>query len=330
MHKRADKIVQEIPAACADEAKAVEFLEKQRWGDSPACPHCGGVHVYQMKGRNGERNTRYLWRCHDCKQQYTVRIGTVFEESRIALRHWCYAFWAACASKKGVSALQISRMTGVSCKSTLFMMHRIRFAMTDDHSKPEPMTGTVEIDETYVGGKPRYKGQHNLKKCGRGTDKTPVVAMVQRNGNVRAQVMPKVNSHNLGEAIRENVHQSARIITDESYLYRGIGKTFEGGHDSINHSAKQYANGDITTNTVEGFFSILKRGVIGTFHNVSKEHLHRYVGEFEYRYNTRKMSDGERTKLAIQKSEGKRLQYSQPLRGRNEGHPAPHPLYLHK
>jgi len=169
MIKKDDTIVQEIPAACADELTAVEFLEKQRWGNSPACPHCGSIRVYQMKGRDGERNKRYLWRCRECEQQYTVRIGTVFEDSRIAMRHWCYAFWAACASKKGVSALQISCMTGLSYKSALFMMHRIRYAMTDDHSKPEPMTGIVEIDETYVGGKPRYKGPHNRKKCGRAT-----------------------------------------------------------------------------------------------------------------------------------------------------------------
>ena len=313
MNKKTDDIVKQIPKACADEALAVEFLEKQRWGDSPACPHCGGIHVYQMKGRDGERNKRFLWRCRDCTQQYTVRIGTVFEESRIALRHWCYAFWAACASKKGVSALQISRMTGVSYKSALFMMHRVRYAMTDDHSTPIPMKGTVEIDETYVGGKPRYKGKHNLKKCGRGTDKTPVVAIVQRGGNVRAQVVPKVNGRNLRAVIRENVDPSARVMTDESRLYNGLDKEYA-RHDSINHSAKQYADGDITTNTVEGFFSILKRGVIGTFHSVSKEHLHRYVGEFEYKYNTRKLTDGERLCLAIQKAEGKRLVYKEPIR----------------
>lgn len=313
MVKKVDTIIQEIPSACADEAKAVEFLEKQRWGDSPACPHCGGEDVYQMKGRDGERNKRYLWRCRDCDQQYTVRISTVFEDSRIPLRHWCFAFWAACASKKGVSALQIQRQTGLSYKSALFMMHRVRYAMTDDHSTPEPMTGTIEIDETYVGGKPRYKGPHNRKFTGRATKKIPVVAMVQRNGDVRAQVMPTVNSKNLGKAIRENVHQSARIITDESRLYTGIGKPFDGGHDTINHSAKQYAVGDITTNTIEGFFSILKRGVIGTFHSISKEHLHRYVGEFEYKYNTRKMNDGERVVLAIRKAEGKRLHYKEPV-----------------
>src|SRR5581483_6196245 len=150
--------IEDIPLACCDEAAAVEFLEKQRWGDTPACMKCGSVDVYKMTDiKTGKRNSRYLWRCHDCKEQYTVRIGTVFEDSRIELRHWCYAFWRAATSKKGVSALEIHRQTGLSYKSSLFMMHRIRFAMAD--SAPEPLSGPVEVDETYVGGKPRYKGQ---------------------------------------------------------------------------------------------------------------------------------------------------------------------------
>src|SRR6266513_1416383 len=149
------QVVAELPRACSDELAAVEFLERQRWGDSPACPRCGATDVYQMKGRDGERNTRFLWACRDCGDQYTVRIGTVFEDSRIPLRHWCYAFWAACASKKGVSALQIKRQTGVSYKSALFMMHRIRWAMAE--APTGPLGGIVEADETYVGGKPRAK-----------------------------------------------------------------------------------------------------------------------------------------------------------------------------
>lgn len=312
MKKEKDTIVQNIPRACADEGAAVKFLEAQRWGDSPACPHCGSDHVYQMKGQDGGRNKRFLWRCKDCEKQYTVRIGTVFEDSRIPLRHWCYAFWAACASKKGVSALQISRMTGVSYKSALFMMHRIRFAMADDPATPEPLTGTVEVDETYVGGKPKTKmrGKRRLSPV---ANKTPVVAMVQRNGEVRAMVMPTVNAKNLKSALYAHVDPSARIMTDEAMYYKNVGKSFEGGHFTVNHSAGDYSHGDVTTNTVEGFFSILKRGVNGTFHSVSKKHLHRYVSEFAYRYNTRKMNDGDRTVRLIQQTEGKRLMYREPV-----------------
>lgn len=151
------QIVKELPAACGDEAAAVEFIERRRWSDTPCCPHCGSIGVYQMCRREtGERNKRYLWRCRDCNKQYTVRIGTVFEDSRIPLRHWCYAFWAACDSKKGVSATQIRRQTGLSYKSALFMMHRIRWAMAADHRPAPKLSGTVEADEAIVGGKPRY------------------------------------------------------------------------------------------------------------------------------------------------------------------------------
>lgn len=223
MSKEKDQIVKNIPKACADENAAVRFLEAQRWGDSPTCPHCGSEHVYQMKGSNGERNKRFLWVCKACTKQYTVRIGTVFEDSRIPLRHWCYAFWAACASKKGVSALQISRMTGVSYKSALFMMHRIRYAMTDDPATPAPLTGIVEVDETYVGGKPKTKieGKRRLSPV---ANKTPVVAMVQRNGEVRAMVMPTVNAKNLGKAIAENVCTSARLMTAKRPATRLLGR----------------------------------------------------------------------------------------------------------
>lgn len=219
MNKKTDQIVKNIPKACADEGVAVRFLEAQRWDDSPICPHCGSEHVYQMKDRNGERSKRYLWNCRACVKQYTVRIGTVFEDSRIPLRHWCYAFWAACASKKGVSALQISRMTGVSCKSALFMMHRVRYAMTDDPATPAPLTGIVEVDETYVGGKPKTKirGKRRLSPF---TNKTPVVAMVQRNGEDRAMVTPTVNAKNLSKAISQNVHKEARVMTDEAAYYK--------------------------------------------------------------------------------------------------------------
>lgn len=305
------EVVAQLPLACSDETAAVEFFEKQRWGDAVGCLHCGSVAVYKMlDAKTGLRNKRFLWRCRDCERQFTVRIGTVYEESRIPLRHWCFAFWSACASKKGVSAMQVQRETGLSYKSSLFLMHRIRHAMADDHSKPPKMTGTVEVDETYVGGKPRYKGPHN--KRGAGTKKTPVVALVQRNGDVRAWPIERITVATLQSAVRQHVAKEARIMTDESFAYEGLGDHFEGGHHRVKHCIKEYARGDVTTNTVEGFFSLLKRGMYGTFHSVSKRHLHRYVSEFEFRYNARKMEDGERTVLAIKKADGKRLRYREP------------------
>lgn len=303
-----DEILKEIPLACADELTAVEFMEKQRWGDSPACPRCGDCEIRKMEDRKGNRNKRFLWRCYGCKKQFTVRIGTVLEDSSIPLRIWCYAFWKACSSKKGVSALQIKRETGLSYKSALFLMHRIRFAMSPELG--EPLKGDVECDETYVGGKPRYKGQ---SKRGRGTKKTPVFAMVERNGRVSTRVITDVTSKTLQGAIRECVDPSSRILTDENPSYNGIGYHFDRGHATVNHGRKEYVRGEIHSNTIESFFAILKRGVTGTFHSVSKKHLHRYLSEFEFRYNTRKLQDGERLTRAIKAADGKRLRYAEPI-----------------
>lgn len=231
-------IVAALPKACSDELAAVEFLEAQRWNGSPFCPRCEATDVFKLTGRDGKRNKRFLWVCRDCGDQFTVRIGTVFEDSRIPLRHWCYAFWAACASKKGVSALQIKRMTGLSYKSALFLMHRIRYAMTPNGT--EPLGGIVEVDETYVGGKPRPPSRQQVVAMtyeqrkpyfaqreqyrGRGTRKVPVVALVERGGRVRTRVVTDVTAESLRSAIRENVHPSAAIHTDELSSYRGIGK----------------------------------------------------------------------------------------------------------
>ena len=302
-------ILKAIPAACADEGKAAELIEQLRWGADPACPRCGDTKVAQMKDKDGNRNARYLWRCHGCKRQFTVRIGTVFEDSPIPLRIWCHAFWRACSSKKGVSALQVHRETGVSYKSALFLMHRIRLAMAVNPDTPPKLSGTVEADETYVGGKPRYKGKQtgpHQAKFGRGTDKVPVFAVVERGGEVRATPITKVNKANLAGNLRRFVDLRARLITDEEMSYRQVGPEFA-SHETVKHSAREYVRGDVYTNTIEGFFSLLKRGVYGTFHSVSRKHLHRYVDEFVFRYNTRFLDDGERTLAAIQASEGKRL-----------------------
>lgn len=304
-----DPIIKDLPMACANELAAVEFMEKQRWADCPACPECGSMSVYQMQdSKTGERQKNYRWRCRDCKKQYTVRTGTVFEDSRIELRHWCFAFWRASTSKKGVSALEIHRQTGISYKSSLFMLHRIRYAMSD--SVQGPLNGDVEVDETYVGGKPRYKGQ---SKRGRGTSKQAVVALVERGGRVKTKPVADVTAKTLKTAIRECVHADARIITDENPSYRGIGSEFNGGHEAVCHSIKEYVRGDIHSNTVEGFFSSVKRGLNGIYHSVSKKHLHRYMAEFEFRYNNRELADGERTTAAIKASEGKRLLYKEPI-----------------
>lgn len=300
-------LVKAIPLACSDERAAVEFMERQRWGDTVACPRCGDCAVVQMKDKAGNRNTRFLWRCYGCKKQFTVRVGTVMEDSPIALRHWCLAFYRACASKKGVSALQIKRETGLSYKSALFLMHRIRYAMA--LQAPEMLDGIVEIDETLVGGKRKAarKNGRILRKRSM-ENKTQVLAMVERNGRVRTAIIPDRTAPTLAPVVTSMVKPSARIMTDEWIGYHGV-KAAYASHETVNHSAQEYARGDVCTNTVEGFFALLKRGMYGTFHSVTKRHLHRYVSEFEFRYNNRKLDDGARTVAAIQAADGKRLTY---------------------
>jgi transposase-like protein len=299
-------VIEAMPLACCNERAAVELLEHLRWGRTPGCVHCGSVNVYKMMdGKTSERNKRFLWRCHDCHKQYTVRIGTVYEETRIPLRHWCYAFWRASTSKKGVAALEIMRQCQTSYKSALFLMNRIRFAMAPDSDSPK-LTGTVECDETYVGGRPRFKG---ISKRGRGTEKTPVFAAVERQGRIRRRVVTNVNGKTLKAAIREVVNPQARLITDDYTAYIGIGSEYTGGHESVCSSTREYVRGDVHTNTAESSFAILKRGIMGIYHNVSKEYLHRYLWQFDFLWNLRKMNDGERTVAAIRAAEGKRLMY---------------------
>ncbi len=307
-----DPVIRALPEACADEEAAVEFVERMRWGGHPACPHCGDTDVYQMMNTNNTaRQANYRWRCRGCKAQFTVRIGTVFEDSRIELRHWCFAFWRASTSKKGVSALEIHRQTGVSYKSALFMLHRIRYAMSE--SAPAMLgqdCGDVEVDETYVGGKPRYRG---TSKRGRGTKKQCVLALVERNGSVKTKPIANVSAKTLQTAIRQNVDGSARIVTDENSAYTGIGKHYARGHQTVCHSAHEYVRGDVYSNTVESFFATVKRGINGIYHSVSKEHLSLYLSEYEFGHNNRNLEDGERTAAAIRKAQGKRLLYKQPV-----------------
>jgi transposase-like protein len=303
------EVIAEIPLACSDETAAVELFESMRWGNTPCCVKCGSVDVYAMKdAKTGERSKRYLWRCRDCKEQYTVRIGTVYEESRLPLRHWAYAFWRAATSKKGVSALEIKRHCQISYKSALFLMNRIRFAMAPDLPTAPPLTGIVECDETYVGGKPRNKFIDN-RLLENMRPKSIVFGAVERDGAIRRKVIADVTGKTLKEEIKRVVDPRARIMTDEFVSYKGIGPSFEGGHDHIRHRMGQYAKGDVTTNTIESSFALIKRGIIGTYHNVSHEYLHRYLWQFDFLWNGRRLNDGERTVAAIQAAEGKRLMY---------------------
>ncbi|SRR5579871_105927 len=300
------ELIEQIPLACCDELIAVELLEQQRWGSNPTCVHCGSAEVYKMTdAATGERSKRYLWRCRECKKQYTVRIGTVYEESRLDLRHWCYAFWRAATSKKGVAALEIMRHCQISYKSALFLMNRIRFAMSPDAEQPK-MTGTVECDETYIGGKRPGIGR------GRRDNKQAVVALVQRGGKVHSFPVDRVTIDNIVPVLKAHVEQHAHLNTDDSPIYKNIAPWFP-YHRTVNHTEHEYVRREstrtVTTNTVEGYFGLVKRGINGIYHNVSHEYLHRYLWQFGFLYNNREMNDGERTALAIKSAEGKRMTY---------------------
>jgi len=309
-------ILSALRDACRDEALAVAFIEQHRWSGTPACPRCGDLSVYQMRSEKGGRNKDFRWRCRACKRMFTVRTGTTLEETRLPLRVWCFALWSACSNKKGVSALQISREMEISYKSALYLMHRIRAGMAPSGPRPK-LKGTIEADETYVGGKPRIQQKHAGPRVReKWSDKVPVLGVVARGGDIRYTVVKtNVTAKDMVKALVDNTEQSSRLITDESGAYKKIGEAYEGGHETVCHRLREYVRGDVHSNTIEGAFSLLKRGMIGTFHAVSKKHLHRYVSEFEFRYNARKVDDGERIARAVKATEGKRLTYAQQLAG---------------
>lgn len=296
-------IIDALAKASADETAARTFLEQWRWGDKPVCPHCGHGDTYRMGGEIAKQ--RGLHRCHGCKRQFTVRVGTIFEDSALPLAKWCRAIWEATKAKNGVSALELARTLQITHKSALFMLNRLRWAMAQGPDTP-PLKGDVECDETYIGGRPRAG---EVSKRGRGTKKQPVAACVQRGGCVRTRVIPRVNAENVHAMVRDSVCESARLHTDKEGSYRGLGFVFRGGHHTVDHGAGEYVRGDVTTNTVEGFFSRVKRSLHGTYHAVSKEHLHRYMSQFEFAHNTRKLTDGDRAALLLKRAEGKRLTY---------------------
>lgn len=288
-----------------NEDKAREHLESIRWPKGAACPHCGECE--KVSALEGKSHRPGLYKCYSCAGHFTVTVGTVFERSKIALHKWVLAAHLIASSKKGFSAHQLHRTLEVSYKTAWFMMHRLRKAMEITNTGPLGSGGgTVEADETYWGntGKQR-KGargyQHKMK----------VLALVERDGKARGFVVTSVNGKTLKPILQMHIDQSATVNTDEHGAYTGIGKHFA-KHEVVNHKAGEYSRGDATTNTVEGYFSILKRGLVGTFHHVGEQHLHRYIAEFDFRYNTRAAlgyTDSERAALLLKNADQKRLTY---------------------
>jgi transposase-like protein len=307
-----------IELARLSEDDARLYLERIVWPNGPTCPHCKTQHVTRLQG---ESHRKGLFQCNNCgcRQQFTVTVGTVMERTRITLVNWIMAFHLLCSSKKGFSALQLQRELKLgSYKTAWFLMHRIRFAMEQGQMR-EPLSGTVEVDEAYIGGKPR-PGTGIKSKRGRGTEKAPIVVLVERNGQARSKPVDRVDAATLKGEIRVAVHHSSTIMTDEWPSYRGIGKEFAGGHKEILHANKQYSYFDkasglhINTNTAESYFALVKRGHYGVYHSMSKQHLHRYCTEYEFRWNHRKVSDHARMDSAISGIGGKRLVYERPVK----------------
>lgn len=306
-----DNIAQLAPYI-ADEDKAREMFENIRWPEGPYCPHCGSVErVYKLTPKAGSKTRKGLYKCGECRKQFTVTVGTVFEGSRIPLGKWLYAIYLMCSSKKGVSAKQLQRELGVSYKASWFMCHRVRLAMAKEPlaSKLGQDGGIVEIDETFVGGKKKNNLHRNRTKAA--GKKIAVMTLIDRDGEARTFKVPNTRKGTLQAIAIPNIDSTAHIITDEHQGYTGIEKHF-GSHHTVNHSETFVRGLIFHTNFAESYHSLLKRSIIGTHHHVSEKHLSRYLREREFHWNRRDATNGERTVDAIRGAAGKRLMYQRP------------------
>ncbi len=316
----ADLTLASMAGMFSSENQAREFLEKLRWPNGPVCPHCGCCDIYTLKAKQGSKHPvpPGVYKCAACREKFTVRIGTVLEDSKLPIAKWLMAIHLMTSSKKGISSHQIARECGITQRSAWFLNHRIRKAMTEE-PLVSMLQGTVEADETYVGGKPR-KGTGKRAKPGRpdkdNERKTCVAVLVERDGSARVRPIEQVTIDNLRVFIEGNVSKDAKLHTDELPAYKPIAKDFA-GHETVCHSKGEYSrrgiDGLVHCNTGESFFALLKRGHFGIFHKLSKKHLHRYCNEFGFRWNHRKVSDGERMVAAVKGIEGKRLMYKTPV-----------------
>ena len=294
-----------------DENAARAHFEKLRWPDGPVCPHCGSVdNAAELKGKSTRPG---VYKCRDCRKPFTATIGTLYERSHIPLHKWLLATHLMCASKKGMSAHQLYRMLGFgSYRTAWFMAHRIREGMRELHPEGSgPLGGwnkVVEVDESYVGGKARNRKGHVPPK-------EAVVSLVERDGRVRSHHVADVTAKTLKPILKGQLDGRSYVMTDEGTVYPPITKGF-GGHGTVNHSIEEYVRGGFWhTNTVESYFSILKRGITGTYHHVSARHLKRYLGEFDFRHNERAalgVDDSKRAAKALAGIVGKRMTYRQP------------------
>jgi transposase-like protein len=292
-----------------DEAEAREWLERELWPDGAICPHCGTVGEATLM--QGKSHRPGLYQCNSCREPFTVTVGTLYERSKIPLNKWLAATHLLMASKKGMSALQVGRLLGLSKKTAWFLCHRIRESLREIN--PDMLGGdgkVVEFDETFVGGKEANK-HRNKRKAGNigGKGKEPVFALVERGGKVRSHHVPDVSAKTLRPILEAQIKTDTRTMSDDGGARVGHDRPF---HQSVNHSIGEYVRGDAHTNTIEGYFSIMKRGINGVYHHVSQQHLKRYLAEFDFRYNERSglgVTDAERMAKSVKGIVGKRLTY---------------------
>ena len=302
-----------------DENAAREHLESLNWPDGPVCPHCGTVN--EATKLAGKSTRPGVYKCRPCQKPFSVTVGTVFERSKIKLNDWVHAVDIYTASKKGFSAHQLHRTLGVTYKTAWFMAHRIREAMTEQKGPTNPVGGQgkiIEADETYFGkkaDKPKVRTSGlPFIKSGKAAHKIAIFSLVERGGKVRSFHVDRANAQTIADILFTNVKRDSTLHTDESNLYKVLGKEYA-SHDTVNHGHKEYVRGTVHTNTIEGFFSIFKRGMKGVYQHCGEQHLHRYLAEFDFRYNNRiavGINDTIRSENALKGIVGKRLMYRRP------------------
>lgn len=289
-----------------NEEAAYQYVEARLWPNGPICPHCGGSdRIGRLEGKTTRPGLR---KCYACRKPFTVKMGTIFEDSHAPLRLWLQAVYLMCSSKKGISTRQLQRTLGVGMKTAWFMSHRIRLAMAPDLASSGPMGGsgmTVEADETFLSRSPKTRKPEGTQKHARSAPM--VFSLVERGGNIRSVFL---DHKNVRKALREHLDFESRLVTDQATHYRNMVK--KGQHEAVNHSKAEYVRGDVHTNTLEGYFSLFKRGLVGVYQHMDERHLDRYLAEFDFRQNTRAklgINDAERAEIALKGFRGKRLTY---------------------